>query len=369
MRRRKFMKNAGIGASAGYLVSTMPGLSAAESRRWKDKLESFAATSTSYIDETDEQDHAMYEDYWEKHQFQSSSVRLLEVFHTDTYGWEAYVALTGSAFGKSKIDGEWDEGLSSTVSESNFKVINQEPEYYTPDPHEGYRGFTPGSGSDPDNIPDWVEPVFDLSVSTLVTFASSNPYTGAAAGLTLSVDNILSSLVKDDGKSSINEFDNGRADGFKVTHDVDVAGQEWMQKQNTKMTQYQRATLRLGEPQPGTDVKIYSYFPTTWAGQDPPEKTEVEFLISFFDDGDGDDDGDGWVASTGVTPSNMTEQQKREQGIIEVENGEPRDATIQSNERVSNYVEELTDKVEGREVTHVALDPDTSLSSRTTRSN
>ncbi|WP_135667722.1 hypothetical protein [Halorhabdus rudnickae] len=203
--RRSFLK--GIGAVSIGLSTPVVGATRATVNVF-DALEKY--TSNEIVDKKKGSDNCRGIRATSEQVFQGSDLRILNVFKESTYGWQAHVGLNSAAGYVRKRGDKW-VGKDS-LNYTTFKAVNSTSKFDSPDPTEGFRGFEQHAGSDGDpKLPAWVEPAFDIAGSSAVSLATSNPWTGVAAGALLGLNNLADSLQKDDGKHSIDN-------GVKVTH-------------------------------------------------------------------------------------------------------------------------------------------------------
>lgn len=338
--RREILRSIGGTTVGASVLGQITELSAAETRKWQEKVQSMenSLVSEQKTDHSvDPDDGGLFGPSQPRHLFSSADIKLLEVFKTDTYGWEAYVGLTGCA--QALMDqGDSDWRTVGDLTDTEYEVVNASSNYFPPIVDPGYRGFTPEGSRSNINLPDWVEPSFEVGVSTLVSLASSNPWADAGTAVALSVPGILDSLQGENGKTSINN-------GYRVHYSPENS--LGLGTSDSEMTHYQRINGRFGEFETGPELKISSRFST----QDPPNlDVETSFDIFAFES------GGGAIASQSY-PENMSDINKREYGYVSVSGGNPENPVIRSNAMTQNRIQRLSETVENREVEAVMLDP------------
>jgi hypothetical protein len=284
--------------------------------------------------------------------FAGSTVKILDVFKTETYGWQAYVGMTGSSatrnyYTKSGYPPQtW--GKIARNQWSTMKWLNGDDSYAQIDPEEGYRGFYPKSGSAP-LLPGWVEPAFTTSVSLLMTAARVNPFTSATTTITLGSGSILDKIAKEDGEQTINN--NGRS-GLKVRYDEDMFGQEWWSVSNQEMSHYGRIATRMGDPTPGVDL-----YATSSHSDGLGDSWGMEYGVHTwaFEDG-------GHVSSMETKTLNrtFTAEEKEKYGIVDVSGRQVDDPHVQTTSKLESRIARLAEEVDG-ELTKVALDAPTRI--------
>ncbi|WP_247730190.1 hypothetical protein [Halovivax limisalsi] len=289
---------------------------------------------------------------------QASALTIREIYHTDIYGWEARVGLTSTAIGAMDHrsgDIRTDDQLGATT----FRFTNSSDapnDFNLPDPDEGFRGFTDSASTNGEpGLPGWVEPVFDTTVTAMISLSASNPWTGIVAGAALSADDILQSLKKDEGKTQLDR-------GFKYRHHYKEEG--WfgpVRRSTDKLSHYQRATLKMGETPWKGHVNVNASF-------DDLPSTEISFEVNIGTcDGCGivDENTSGYTTSNDkfVDMSNPTTSQKERFGIVSVSDGKVDDEDVRTKASLNRRVERIANSVEGREVTKVALNPPTAIES------
>lgn len=321
-------------------------------------LETTSSSVPSAVDTKTASDHFKNSSV-DRHATQGSQLSILEVYETDLYGWEARVGLTSCCvyFG---VNNDGEAYPEDSLVRTRYRFTRSTNDFELPDPDEGYRGFEEAANTDGDpNLPGWIEPAFDTSVSAIAGLASSNPWTGVVAAFGLSANNIINSLHQNDGKKQL-------SDGFEVQHthkEYAFPGDFHAVPTTTdEMEHYQRATLKMGDSPWDGHINVDASFSEDQSG---PSNTSVTFEAHIGTCSDcgivygkqGSQTSDSQTRDIDI--SNPTKAQKEKFGIISVSDGQVADSDVRTTSKLSRRVQEIASSVEGREVTRVALNPPT----------